>query len=59
MSHAGMSPVFATANETGPGQYSSSMELTMAGDWHVVVHMILPDGRELDRQFEIKGVVQP
>ena len=59
MSHAGMSPVFAVAKETGPGQYSSTMGLSMAGDWHFMVHMILPDGRELDRQFEIKGVVQP
>jgi len=59
MSHAGMSPVFATANETEPGQYSSRMDLSMAGDWYVVVHLILPDGRELDHQFEIKGVSQP
>ena len=59
MSHAGMSPVFGTANESGPGQYSSTMELSMAGDWHFVVHMTLPDGRELERQFEITGVIQP
>jgi hypothetical protein len=24
-----------------------------------VVHMTLPDGRKLERQFEIKGVSQP
>lgn len=59
MSHAGMSPVFAVAKETAPGEYSSTMELSMAGDWVCVVHMILPGGQELDRQFEIKGVVQP
>ncbi len=56
MSHAGMTPVFAVANETAPGQYSSTMELSMAGDWYVVVHLTLPDGRKLERQFEIKGV---
>ena len=28
----------------------------MAGDWYVAVHVTLPDGRKLDRQFEIKGV---
>ena len=59
MSHAGMNPVFAEAKETDPGRYSSTMGLTMAGDWHVVVHMTLPDGRKLERQFEIKGVSQP
>jgi YtkA-like len=59
MSHAGMTPVFAGANETEPGRYSSTMELSMAGDWYFVVHMALPDGRKLERQFEIKGVGQP
>lgn len=56
MSHAGMTPVFADAKETEPGRYSSMMELSMAGDWYFVVHMTLPDGRKLERQFEIKGV---
>ena len=59
MSHAGMTPVFAGAKETEPGRYSSTMELSMAGDWYFVVHMTLPDGRKLERQFEIKGVGQP
>jgi YtkA-like protein len=56
MSHAGMTPVFAGATEIQPGQYSSTMELSMAGDWYFLVHMTLPDGRKLERQFEIKGV---
>ena len=56
MSHAGMAPVFADARETEPGRYQSSMELTMAGDWFIMVHVNLADGRKLDRQFEIKGV---
>jgi hypothetical protein len=59
MSHAGMTPVFADAKETDPGRYSSTMELSMAGDWYVVVHMTLLDGRKLERQFGIKGVSQP
>ena len=59
MSHAGMIPVFADAIETEPGRYSSTMELSMAGDWYCVVHMNLLDGRTLERQFEIKGVSQP
>ena len=56
MLHAGMVPVFAGANETAPGRYQSKMELSMAGDWYVLVHVTLPDNRKFDRQFEIKGV---
>lgn len=56
MSHAGMAPVFADATEISPGQYRTKMNLSMAGDWHVLVHLTLPDGRELDREFEIKEV---
>jgi hypothetical protein len=56
MSHAGMVPVFATATEIGAGSYRANIELSMAGDWNILVHLTLPDGRKLDQQFEIKGV---
>ena len=56
MSHAGMAPVFAEAKEIGPGQYRTNMNLSMAGDWQVLVRLTLPDGREMDQQFEIKEV---
>ena len=56
MSHAGMAPVFADAKEIEPGRYESNMELAMAGDWHVSVSMVLPDRRQVEREFEIKGV---
>ncbi len=59
MSHAGMKGILAIAGETEPGQYSSTIELSMAGDWFVMVYMTLPDGRKVKRQFEIKGVRQP
>ena len=56
MSHAGMSPVFADTLEVAPGDYRANMEITMAGDWVILVHLTLPDGTKLERQFEIKGV---
>ena len=56
MSHAGMAPVFADATEVEPGRYQSTLELTMAGDWYLMVHATLPDGRKLERRFDIKGV---
>ncbi len=56
MSHAGMSPVFANTQEVAPGEYRANMELSMAGDWIILVHLTMPDGSKLERQFEIKGV---
>jgi hypothetical protein len=56
MSHAGMAPVFADAAEVEPGRYRSNLELTMAGDWIVLIHLTLRDGARVERQFEIKGV---
>lgn len=56
MTHAGMTPVFAEAKEFEPGRYRATLELTMAGDWVVTVHAALPDGRRLERQFDVKGV---
>jgi len=56
MSHGGMAPVFAEATEIAPGHYRAIMELSMAGDWFVQVHLSSSDGRKLDYQFEIKGV---
>jgi hypothetical protein len=28
----------------------------MGGDWVVLVHAALPDGRQVERQFDVKGV---
>ena len=56
MSHSGMAPVFADAAEFEPGHYRANIELNMAGDWIVLVHLSLADGTTVDRQFEIKGV---
>ncbi len=56
MSHAGMSPRFAEAKETGPGSYQARLEFAMAGDWVILLHVTLPDGKKLERQFDVKGV---
>lgn len=56
MSHAGMVPVFADAQETEPGRYLGTLEFSMAGDWYVVVTGTLPNGRKFERQLEVKGV---
>ena len=56
MSHAGMRPVFAEAKEVGPGRYQAPLEFTMGGDWIILIHLTLADGRVGQRQVEVKGV---
>jgi hypothetical protein len=56
MSHAGMAPVNGEAKEIETGKYRGTLQLTMAGDWIVLVHVTLPDGQKLQRQIEINGV---
>ena len=56
MSHAGMAPVNGEAKEIGMGKYRGTLQLTMAGDWIVLVHITLPDGQKLQRQIEVSGV---
>jgi hypothetical protein len=56
MSHPGMAPVFGEAREGALGQYQGSLELAMPGDWVVLIHVTLPDGRELERQLNVPGV---
>jgi hypothetical protein len=56
MSHAGMATVIAEAKETEPGHYQSTMQLSMAGDWFVIVNVIWPDDRKAVYKFELKGV---
>jgi hypothetical protein len=28
----------------------------MAGDWVILLHVTLPDGKKLERQFDVRGV---
>lgn len=56
MSHAGMRPVFGSAREEAPGRYVTALELTMGGDWILLVDATLPDGRRLHRQLPLPGV---
>lgn len=56
MSHAGMVPVFAQATEVAPGRYEASLEFTMGGDWFILVHADLPDGRRMERKIDVPGV---
>lgn len=56
MSHAGMAPVFGDAKEVAPGRYQSQLALGMAGDWVILLHVVLPGGEKLERQIDLRGV---
>lgn len=56
MSHAGMAPLFGEAKEIEPGEYQADFRFAMAGDWIVLLHVRLPSGQTLERQFNVSGV---
>src|SRR5262245_8153294 len=56
MTHAGMRPVFSEAREVETGRYEAALELTMRGDWIVLVHLSLPDGRKMEKQIALNEV---
>jgi hypothetical protein len=56
MSHPGMSPVSGDVREVEPGLYRGQLEFGMAGDWVILLHVALPNGQKLERQFDAPGV---
>ncbi len=59
MAHPGMAPVLAAASERPDGVYEVALTLSMAGDWIVLVKGTLPDGRRLNRRFDIANARPP
>ena len=59
MNHAGMVPSFATVRETGDGRYEAKLQLTMPGDWFLLVEGKLTDGRPFTRTIPIPAVRRP
>jgi hypothetical protein len=53
MSHAGMTPVMASAASGKDGVYRVPLTWTMAGDWYVDVRFTLPDGQKITRRFPV------
>ncbi len=56
MSHAGMAPAFGEANEIKPGQYQGRLNLAMAGDWVILLHITTAGGQRLERQIDVNSV---
>ncbi len=56
MSHPGMGPTFGQAKEVSPGHYEGTLQFSMAGDWVVLTHVILADGRKFEQQMDVRNV---
>ena len=56
MSHPGMAPVFGEAKQIEPGRYQAHLTLDMAGDWAILLHVMLPGGQKLERQIDVRDV---
>jgi hypothetical protein len=51
-----MAPVFGDANEIEPGEYQGRLNLAMAGDWVILLHITTPGGQKVERQIDVNGV---
>jgi hypothetical protein len=38
------------------GRYKGSLEFQMTGDWVILLHVTLPDGKKLERQIDVRRV---
>jgi hypothetical protein len=56
MLHPGMATHPYEVKEVSPGVYESKVQFDMAGDWVVLLHIVLSSGNSFERQFDVKGV---
>jgi YtkA-like len=56
MSHPGMSPASGELTEVGAGTYRGGLNLGMRGDWVMEFHIVLADGRKVEREADFKNV---
>lgn len=54
MTHAGMVPVLASAQNGAEGVYTAPFAWTMTGDWIVTVRATLPDGSWDEAEFRLR-----
>jgi hypothetical protein len=59
MSHPGMVPSHGVVTQIGPARFRAELELTMPGDWILLVEVELPDGRCVERVLSLQGVRVP
>jgi hypothetical protein len=60
MTHAGMVPVVRDASPEGGGRYRvDDFEFTMGGDWILLAHVTLPDGRTGTLERDLRVIASP
>lgn len=57
MSHPGMAPVFFSAQQSSPGSFTGAVDLSMPGDWTILLHITLANGAKVEKQFSLPGVL--
>jgi len=57
MSHPGMAPVFFSGKESAPGSLMGAVDLSMPGDWTILLHITLANGAKVEKQFDLPGVL--
>jgi len=57
MSHPGMAPVFFSGKESAPGSFTGQVDLSMPGDWTILLHITLANGAKVEKQFDLPGVL--
>lgn len=56
MNHPGMKPYFKTATEFATGHFQAPLSFDMPGDWVVLLHVTLANGKQIERQIDVRGV---
>ena len=56
MSHPGMAPIIAPLTETSDGRYHATVQLTMSGDWILLITGTLATGEAVDHQIDVRDV---
>lgn len=56
MTHPGMVPLHAKAQEVKIGEYAAILTLNMAGDWILMADIKLPDGSVVQKSLNLLGV---
>jgi len=59
MTHPGMAPTVAEGVEVSAGRYEARIDLSMAGDWVLLLNATMADGRSLQREKSLRGVRDP
>lgn len=54
MTHPGMQTIIADVREASPGRYVAQVDLSMRGDWILLLEATLQDGRKMSRQKDLR-----